>query len=102
MAQALFSLDAPRRLTTGSKVWYSAAIVVYFTVVALAVAFSGTALPKVPAVALAHALIGAYVSAVTALLVFSHARATGRRGYLWIAMTFLYMAVVLVAFPLFF
>ncbi len=75
---------------------------VYFTVVALAVAFSGTALPKVPAVALAHALIGAYVSAVTALLVFSHARATGRRGYLWIAMTFLYMAVVLVAFPLFF
>ena len=102
MAQALFSLDAPRRLTTGSKVWYSAAIVVYFTVVALAVAFSGTALPKVPAVALAHALIGAYVSAVTALLVFSHARATGRPGYLWIAMTFLYMAVVLVAFPLFF
>lgn len=102
MAQALFSLDAPRRLTTGSKVWYSAAIVVYFTVVALAVAFSGTALPKVPAVALAHALIGANVSAVTALLVFSHARATGRRGYLWIAMTFLYMAVVLVAFPLFF
>jgi len=102
VAQALFSLDAPRRLTTGSKVWYSAAIVVYFTVVALAVAFSGTALPKVPAVALAHALIGAYVSAVTALLVFSHARATGRRGYLWIAMTFLYMAVVLVAFPLFF
>jgi len=102
VAQALFSLDAPRRLTTGSKVWYSAAIVVYFTVVALAVAFSGTALPKVPAVALAHALIGANVSAVTALLVFSHARATGRRGYLWIAMTFLYMAVVLVAFPLFF
>lgn len=102
MAQALFSLDAPRRLSTASKVWYSLAILAYFVVVGLVVVFSAVQLPGVPAVGLAHALIGAYVCAVTALLVFSHARATGRRGYLWIAMTFLYMAVVLAAFPLYF
>lgn len=102
VAQALFSLDAPRRLSAAARAWYAAVVVVYFTVVGLAVAFSGIQLPGVPAIALSHALIGAYVSAVTALLLFSHARATGRRGYLWISMTFLYMAVVLLAFPLYF
>ncbi len=102
MAQALFSLDAPRHLSRATKVWHGVGIGFYFLVVVLATRYTAVELPQIPSFALAHALIAAFVSGVTALLMFSHARSTGRRGYLWIGMTFLYMAGVLLAFPLVF
>ena len=51
---------------------------------------------------MAHALISAFISGVTALLMLSHARSTGRRGYLMIGGTFLYLCGVLLFFPLYF
>ncbi|MBK9435798.1 MAG: hypothetical protein IPN52_12070 [Micrococcales bacterium] len=59
-------------------------------------------LPALPAFALAHALVASFVSAVTALLMVNHARSTGRRGYLMIGGTFLYMCLVLLVFPMYF
>ncbi len=59
-------------------------------------------LDQLPAFALAHALISAFISGVTALLMLSHARSTGRRGYLMIGGTFLYLCGVLLFFPLYF
>lgn len=102
MAQPLFSLDAPRAISTPTKVWQMVAIAFYFVVVLVAFLESGRELPAVPAVGLAHALMAGFVSAVTALLMFGHARSTGRRGYLFIGMTFMFMAGVLAVFPLFF
>ncbi len=102
MAQALFSLDAPRRLSGRAVVWQAALVGLYAVAVGVIWSLSPIELTAVPAVGLAHALIGAFVSAVTALLMFSHARATGRRGYLVIAATFLYLAGLLLVFPLYF
>lgn len=102
MAQTLFSLDAPQPLSTRAKTWQAIAVVTYVVLVAVAWFFAPVQWRQLPAVGLAHALIGAFISAVTALLMFSHARATGRRGYLVIGVTFLYLAGLLLAFPLFF
>lgn len=102
MAQALFSLDSPKPLSGSTKAWYAAGLVGYFLCVGWALLNAHVMLPEVPSFGLAHAVIAAFVSAITALLMVSHARATGRRGYLWIAMTFSYLAAVLIAFPLYF
>lgn len=102
MAQTLFSLDAPKRLTGATRLWQVVGVVIYFLVVLVGVVFAGVALPEAPAVALVHAAIGGVLSAITALLMFGHAWATGRRGYLVIGSTFLYVALVLFSFPLFF
>ena len=59
-------------------------------------------LTALPSFALAHALVASFVSAVTALLMVNHARSTGRRGYLMIGGTFLYMCLVLLVFPMYF
>jgi diguanylate cyclase (GGDEF)-like protein len=99
VAQALFALDAPRNIPRNIRIWQRVGVAAYFLIVGLAVIDGSRRLPALPTFALAHALIAAFVSAVTALLMFSHARSTGRRGFLWIGMTFLYMAGVLVIFP---
>lgn len=102
MSQALVSLDAPRSLSHRTKVWQWVGVAVYATLVAWAVLNSAEPLAKIPSAVPAHTTIGAFICAVTALLMFGHARASCRRGFLWAAMTFLYMAGTLAVYPLFF
>lgn len=102
MSQALVSLDAPRTLTHRMRVWQWVGAAVFLVLVALAVVFNATPLPRVPAAVLVNTTIGAFICGVTALLMFSQARSTCRRGFLWAGMTFEYMAGMLLVFPLYF
>lgn len=102
MAQALLTLDAPRALSHRTKVWQWAGVASYFAVVIWAVVFNAHPLPRIPSAVLVHTTIGAFICGVTALLMFSQARSSCQRGYLWAGMTFLYMAGTLAVFPLFF
>ncbi len=98
----MFSLDGPRPWSTAFKGWIAAAIGGYFAVVVAAFLRADEDMQALPAVALAHALLAACFSAITALLMVSHARNTGRRGYLMIGGTFAYLAVVLAVLPMYF
>ena len=102
MDPAFYSLDEPRVLSTRARVVTSIAFVVYALIVAAAFVEAQVSLLPNPGFALAHALVGAIMCAVTALLLVVHASSTGRRGYLAVAATFWYLALVLLAFPLFF
>jgi diguanylate cyclase (GGDEF)-like protein len=59
-------------------------------------------LPQVDATATAHALITGGVAGLTALVLFSYGRAAGRRGFLILSATYLYVCIVTMAFPLYF
>lgn len=102
MAQALLSLDAPRPLSNRARLVNWALLVGYLSVLGVVYVEAPEPLPAVPAAGLAHALIAAYVSGIVALLMIGHARSTGRRGFLMIGGTFLYLTVVLAVFPMFF
>ncbi len=102
MAQALQSLDGPRPLSTRTRVGAAVLLVVYFGTVAAVFLRPDAPVRSLPSFALAHALVAGFVSAVTALLMVNHARSTGRRGYLMIGGTFLYMCLVLLFFPMYF
>jgi len=102
VAQALYTLDGPRPLSKGARAWLVAFLIAYGGLVAAAFLSAKVYLPEYPAFALAHALVGAIMSGITALLMLSHARSTGRRGYLVVGGTFAYMAGVLMFLPLFF
>ena len=99
MAQAFYSLDGPRPLSTGQRIWMGALVVCYALIVVAA--FTAAPMPwePLPAIALAHALLAAFICGVTSLLMVGHARSTGRRGYLMVAGTFGYMTGVLLFFP---
>lgn len=102
MAQALVSLDAPRALSHRTKVWQWAGVAGFAVVVVVVVVFNSRPLASIPAAVLVNSTIGAFICGVTALLMFSHARASCRRGFLWAGMTFEYMAGMMLVFPLFF
>jgi diguanylate cyclase (GGDEF)-like protein len=102
VAEGVFSLDGPRPLSVAVKGWTAAAIGGYFAVVVAAYLRADDDMRALPAIALAHALLAACFSAITALLMVGHARNTGRRGYLLIGGTFAYLAAVLAFLPLFF
>ena len=98
----MFSLDGPRPLSTAVKGWSAAALGGYFALVLAAFLRADDRLEALPTIALAHALLAACFSAITALLMVSHARNTGRRGYLLIGGVFAYLAGVLAFLPLYF
>ncbi len=100
MATPLLSLDMPRDLSRQVRVSQVAALVVIIALVVVGTAFATVLLYPIPAVGLLHAVMGAFVSGVTSLLMFEHAKATRRRGFLVIAITFLYLGCVLLVFPL--
>lgn len=75
------------------------ALVAVVAVVVAGALTSSIPLHPVPAVGLLHAVMGAFISGLTALLMFEHARATRKRGFLLVGVTFLYLACIPLAFP---
>jgi len=102
MAQALYHLDAPRRLHRRTHVLTAVGALGFALIVVLATANGATRLGPVPAFVLAYSLVGSFVAGVTSLLMFGHARVSHRRGYLMVAGTFLYTTVLTAALPMFF
>jgi hypothetical protein len=96
----LLALDAPRVLSRGTWVLRAVVLAGVLIVVGAASMTASRELPALPAVALLHSVLGAFVSAVTAMLLVEHAKATGRRGFLAIGVTYLYLAFILAVFPL--
>lgn len=83
-------------------IWTAVAFAAYAALVAVVYANAGDVLPRNPGFGLAHALVGAVMCGVTALLLVGHASSTKRRGYLSIAATFWYLSLLLLSFPIFF
>lgn len=102
MAEALYSLDGPRSMSTRARMGYAVGVVAYVLVIVAAFGQGPRPMGSLPAFALAHALLAAIISGVTALLMYSHARGTGCRGYLMIGGTFFYLCGILAFFPLYF
>jgi diguanylate cyclase (GGDEF)-like protein len=76
---------------------------VAYLLAALAVLWQGDdPWPALLWVPVAHALILAVVCGLTSMILYGQAKATGRGGYLWLGGTYLYVAVLMLAFPLFF
>jgi diguanylate cyclase (GGDEF)-like protein len=101
MAAALYSLDEARPMSRGGRLaaWVGGAV---YLAASLVVFSQGgdpwSALLWVP---IAHALVLFVVCGLTSLLLYGQASATRRRGYLWLGGTYLYVAVLLLSFPLF-
>ena len=102
MTAALYSLDEARPMTRSGRLaaWLGGAV---YLGLSLGVLVMGDgAWPELLWVPLAHALVLVVVCGLTSLLLYGQASATGRRGYLWLGGTYLYVAVLLASFPLFF
>ena len=95
-------MDSPQRMTSRTKTVSALILVLYSVFVVVAIQSAPRRLPALPAVGLAHAVVGAFMCGVIAVLMLSQARSTGRRGYLMVSGTFLYMTGILVFFPLVF
>ena len=100
MAAALYSLDEARPMSRGGRLaaWVGGAV---YLAASLGVFSQGgdpwSALLWVP---ITHALVLFVVCGLTSLLLYGQASATRRRGYLWLGGTYLYVAVLLLSFPL--
>ncbi len=102
MTGQLFSLDEPRPMSRKAQVTAWVAGGLYLGV---SLALLGRATDPMSAllwVPLTHALVLSLVCGLTSLLLYGQARATGRRGYLWLGGTYLYVSVLLLSFPLYF
>ncbi|HQR80696.1 MAG TPA: EAL domain-containing protein [Actinomycetota bacterium] len=89
-------------MSTRARVGYAVGLMTYALIIVFAYGHASSPMGPLPAFALGHALISAMISGVTALLMYSHAHSTGRRGYLVIGATFLYLCGILSFFPLYF
>ena len=102
MAAALYSLDEARPMSRGGRLaaWVGGAV---YLAASLGVFSRGSdPWPALVWVPIAHALVLFVVCGLTSLLLYGQASATRRRGYLWLGGTYLYVAVLLLSFPLFF
>lgn len=99
---ALFLLDERRPLTSVGRIAWVAGILGYTAVTVFVVTRPDTLLTPMLWVPVAHALVVSSTCAFTAVLLAGQATTSGRRGYLWLAGTYTYVAGVLLTFPLFF
>jgi diguanylate cyclase (GGDEF)-like protein len=102
MAAALYSLDEARPMSRAGRLtaWVGGAL---YLGASLGVFSRGSdPWPALLWIPIAHALVLVVVCGLTSLLLYGQASATGRRGYLWLGGTYLYVAVLLLSFPLFF
>lgn len=102
MGQTSYSLDAPHRLSRRAHVWTAVAVFIFGGLITTVYIEGISPMRPLAALAVSHALVGAFVSGVTALLMFGHARASHRRGYLMIGGTFAYVTLLMLLFPLYF
>ena len=102
MAAALYSLDEARPLSRAGRLAAWVGGVVYLGVSLGVFSRGSDPWPALVWVPIAHALVLFVVCGLTSLLLYGQASATRRRGYLWLGGTYLYVAVLLLSFPLFF
>ena len=102
MAAALYSLDEARPMSRASRVAAWVGAVAYLGASLGVFSRGGDPWSQLLWVPIAHALVLVVVCGLTSLLLYGQASATGRRGYLWLGGTYLYVAVLLLSFPLFF
>ncbi len=102
MAAALYSLDEARPLSRAGRLAAWVGAVVYLGASLGVLSRGSDPWPALVWVPIAHALVLVVVCGLTSLLLYGQASATGRRGYLWLGGTYLYVAVLLLSFPLFF
>lgn len=99
---ALFSLDEPKPLGPRGRAAWTVGIIAYAIVTAVVLFYGDIVLEPLIWVPVAHALALSFVCAFTAVLLLGQASTSGRRGYLWLGATYLYVGGLLLAFPLFF
>ena len=102
MAAALFSLDEARPMSRAGRLAAGVGAVVYLGASMGVFSRGSDPWPALLWVPIAHALVLFVVCGLTSLLLYGQASATRRRGYLWLGGTYLYVAVLLLSFPLFF
>jgi diguanylate cyclase (GGDEF)-like protein len=102
VAAALYSLDEARPMSRAGRLAAGVGGVLYLGA-SLGVFSQGSdPWPALTWVPIAHALVLFVVCGLTSLLLYGQASATRRRGYLWLGGTYLYVAILLLSFPLFF
>ncbi|HSO03497.1 MAG TPA: EAL domain-containing protein [Candidatus Limnocylindrales bacterium] len=102
VAAALYSLDEARPLSRAGRLAAWVGALVYLGASLGVLSQGSDPWPPLVWVPIAHALVLVVVCGLTSLLLYGQASATGRRGYLWLGGTYLYVAVLLLSFPLFF
>ena len=102
MAAALYSLDEARPMSRAGRLAAWVGGVVYLGASLGVFSRGSDPWPALVWVPIAHALVLFVVCGLTSLLLYGQASATRRRGYLWLGGTYLYVAVLLLSFPLFF
>ncbi len=102
MAAALYSLDEARPMSRAGRLAAGVGAVVYLGASMGVFSRGSDPWPALAWVPIAHSLVLFVVCGLTSLLLYGQASATRRRGYLWLGGTYLYVAVLLVSFPLFF
>lgn len=100
MIVPVLSLDMPRTVSHRVRGGQILALISFVVIVALGAVYAKTSLYPITAVGLLHAVMGAFVTGVTSLLMFQYANDTRKRGFLVIAVTYLYLACILLIFPL--
>ena len=99
---ALFSLDEPKPLGPRGRAAWIVGIIGYSLLTVTVLRFGDIQLEPLIWVPVAHALAISFVCGFTAVLLLGQASTSGRRGYLWLGATYLYVGGLLLAFPLFF
>lgn len=99
---SLLDLDGPRPWSRAAILRWVGVVVVYGAFVLWIVTRADTTLTPLIWVPVTHAIVGALVCGGTAVLLLWLAATTGRRGYQWLGGTYLYVAGVLLLFPLLF
>lgn len=101
-SSALYSLDEPHAARPRTKWLGALAILAYAAVIGYIATHGSTYLPPVVWVPVAHAIVVAVACGFTAVIILGQATTSGRRGYLVLGGTYLYVALLLVGFPLVF
>lgn len=99
---ALFALDDPRPLTRGGWVAWGVGASLLVLGTAWVLDQSERMLQPLVWVPVTHALVVAIVCGFTAALLLGQASTSGQRAYQWLGATYLFLAGLLLGFPLFF
>lgn len=99
---ALFTLNEPRSLSDKQKLMWAAGAIAYLFVTVLAYLRSTVNLTPHPWFPITQAWVLSAISGVISFLLYWQAHASRSRGFLCLAATFMYLSVILFAFPLYF
>ena len=92
-------LSQPRPRSRRGTVLLAVGLTLFTVVIVIVLRWGTTLLPAIPGLGTIHAVAMFVISATIAVLLLTHAQATGERGYLVLGGTFMYVAGVLLLFP---